>query len=395
MPSDPRPSTVATGTVGSKVQLGRRSGSRGRTSARGCGPAVEASHRASSSLGQAGQEKQERQLRFKSVQTRFLTNVCKHERLAAVGLFRLCSAEFVEMLAEQVSTQVFDADVVVFRQGEPGDRMYIVIHGEVQVMVGETIVGILSNGAVFGEMAVISKNAAAAKRTATVRTKTVCHCYVVDRLSLVCTLGRFPADDLIIRDEAQRRLAELQAKGVLPKPPKWWSLTPKESEAAERVNIRRRARARWRRAGFLSRRVRPCALAESQWAYRSPDSSSASSFAQESPRTNKVVSSVPDLVESSPEPDTGRDLQAEAVPTPGLPGPMRKNLRAGPSRLQTARLLRPTVASRRWDSAGMSLQAWLHFGDVLKGHEKPVRCISIANKAAGSKQPRQIFLRPS
>jgi putative ABC transport system ATP-binding protein len=66
----------------------------------------------------------------------------------------------------------FEANQVVFRQGDPGDRAYVVIEGQAEVVLGaaggERTVATLGRNEIFGEMALLSKM----PRTATIRART-------------------------------------------------------------------------------------------------------------------------------------------------------------------------------------------------------------------------------
>lgn len=66
--------------------------------------------------------------------------------------------------------QVFKAGQAIFRQGEAGHLMFILVEGIVEVVVGENVVGAFEPIEVFGEMAVID----AGPRSATVLAKTDC-----------------------------------------------------------------------------------------------------------------------------------------------------------------------------------------------------------------------------
>lgn len=175
-------------------------------------------------------EDEDKTPRYKAFQTSMRMGMCTQECLKSVSLFQKCSAEFVELLAEQVTTQIFAAGQDILRQGDIGDSMYVLNRGEVEVIIGEgVVVATLTDGTVFGEMAAISKNKAAAKRSATVRAKVICDCRVIAHDSLMRTLARCRADEVIIESEAQRRLAELRAKGAIPGAQDW-RVAPKRSE---------------------------------------------------------------------------------------------------------------------------------------------------------------------
>jgi CRP-like cAMP-binding protein len=58
----------------------------------------------------------------------------------------------------------------IFREGEPGEQMYVVYEGEVELRVNGHLVETLGPGGVLGEMALIEH----APRTATATAKTDC-----------------------------------------------------------------------------------------------------------------------------------------------------------------------------------------------------------------------------
>ncbi len=44
---------------------------------------------------------------------------------------------------------------VIFKEADPGDLMYAVLEGEVDIVVGDTVVETIGVGGIFGEMALI------------------------------------------------------------------------------------------------------------------------------------------------------------------------------------------------------------------------------------------------
>merc|ERR1712187_906425 len=99
-------------------------------------------------------------------------------------------------------------------------------------------------------MAAISKNKAAAKRSATVRAKCICDCRVIAHDSLMRTLARCRADELIIEAEAQRRLADLRAKGAIPGDKDWREAPP--PRPASETPVKGRGSLLWRRASSVT-----------------------------------------------------------------------------------------------------------------------------------------------
>ena len=65
----------------------------------------------------------------------------------------------------------------LFREGESGDKMYVLLEGTAEIMVGDLVVEAAGPGALLGEMALIDNS----PRTACVVAKTPCRLAEVDR----------------------------------------------------------------------------------------------------------------------------------------------------------------------------------------------------------------------
>ena len=60
---------------------------------------------------------------------------------------------------------------VIFQRGDAADRMFVVAEGEVELALGDTIVDVVGPEAIFGEMALVTKE----PRSATARARSDCH----------------------------------------------------------------------------------------------------------------------------------------------------------------------------------------------------------------------------
>jgi CRP-like cAMP-binding protein len=89
----------------------------------------------------------------------------------------------------------------VFRQGQPGDRMYFVIEGTLKVLRGDDEVGRLSDGNFFGEVALFTNQ----PRNASVQAATYCDLYALDRGAFSRLLERFPDIGERLREVALTR----------------------------------------------------------------------------------------------------------------------------------------------------------------------------------------------
>jgi CRP/FNR family transcriptional regulator, cyclic AMP receptor protein len=61
----------------------------------------------------------------------------------------------IDMFRNTREFQTFGAGTVIFREGDPGDRMYVVLEGQIDLLVKGKRVDSLGPGGVFGEMAII------------------------------------------------------------------------------------------------------------------------------------------------------------------------------------------------------------------------------------------------
>jgi CRP/FNR family cyclic AMP-dependent transcriptional regulator len=90
-------------------------------------------------------------------------SVSTTELLRSVPLFKdLDDAELAEV-AEVCREERFRSSEVIFREGESGNRLYLIVEGDVRISrdvpgSGEEALAILKPGALFGEMAVFDRS---------------------------------------------------------------------------------------------------------------------------------------------------------------------------------------------------------------------------------------------
>jgi ABC-type methionine transport system ATPase subunit len=92
--------------------------------------------------------------------------------LMNIPLFKDIDRSKLKLLAFTSERLQFDKNQEVFHQGDPGDHAYVIVDGEVDVVLesaaGESTVATLGRNEFFGEMALLSK----IPRTTTIRAKT-------------------------------------------------------------------------------------------------------------------------------------------------------------------------------------------------------------------------------
>ena len=119
----------------------------------------------------------------------------------------LTKAELRQLAPLFPHAEPFEADQIVFKKGDRGDKSYVIVSGEVEVLVSdalgnEMVVSKLGPGDFFGEVALIKK----VPRTATIRTAKSCKFVTLTRRSLNLINHRAPDVLEIMTDIAQRRL---------------------------------------------------------------------------------------------------------------------------------------------------------------------------------------------
>jgi CRP-like cAMP-binding protein len=123
------------------------------------------------------------------------------ELLATCDLLRHLPPEEIEQILPHVGTRILAPDEVLFRAGDPGDALYIVASGKVEILddsatgdgaAGRTLAE-LGAGQAFGEMALLSQG----PRTATVRAIVAAELLKIDKADfdhLVATDHRLAAE---------------------------------------------------------------------------------------------------------------------------------------------------------------------------------------------------------
>ena len=125
------------------------------------------------------------------------------ELLRANPIFAHLRAPTLERLLASTESHELAAGAVVVRQGDEGDRYYMVERGELEVVVDGAPARVLGPGSGFGEIALVRD----VPRTATVTTMTPAVLHSVRRPEFLDALSGRPAAS-VARDHAQRLLDE-------------------------------------------------------------------------------------------------------------------------------------------------------------------------------------------
>ena len=114
----------------------------------------------------------------------------------------------LDMLRDERDCKSYAAGHVVFTAGDPGDLMYVVKEGEVEVVVNNTVVDTIGPGGVIGEMALLE----AKPRSATVVTKTDCQLIPIDEKRFLSLVQQRPHFSLAIMRMLADRLRKMDER---------------------------------------------------------------------------------------------------------------------------------------------------------------------------------------
>jgi CRP-like cAMP-binding protein len=128
------------------------------------------------------------------------------ELLRAIPMFSLLPPTVLERLASAAAEVRVPAMSEVFRQGEPGDRFYVIADGTATVEIDGAEASTLSPGDFFGEIALLRE----VPRTATVRAVQDLRLFALERDDFIAAVtGHAPS-----REAADTVVAERLPAGV-------------------------------------------------------------------------------------------------------------------------------------------------------------------------------------
>ncbi len=90
------------------------------------------------------------------------------ELLRCTRLLRAAPDSLLKELAEGCESMRFGEGEVLFEEGDPGDALYVVNEGTLEIFLGDTVLDVSGRGACLGEMALLTED----RRTASIRAAT-------------------------------------------------------------------------------------------------------------------------------------------------------------------------------------------------------------------------------
>ena len=87
--------------------------------------------------------------------------------LKSLGIFRDTPENILAELAPLMHEIEYEKNILVFEEGQIGDCMYIIHQGEVKIHKGNTILALLKDKEVFGELSLLDSETRSASATTT------------------------------------------------------------------------------------------------------------------------------------------------------------------------------------------------------------------------------------
>lgn len=137
-----------------------------------------------------------------------LTTVDRLLFVRRVPIFKELRDDFVVRLASVMDELSFPANYTIFKAGDEGRSLYIVVSGRVKVHIGNQHLAVFPKGESFGEMAVFD----AQPRSASAITLEPCECLELTQEQLYEAIEETPEIAVNIIGVLSRRIRELNEK---------------------------------------------------------------------------------------------------------------------------------------------------------------------------------------
>ncbi|MBN2423867.1 MAG: cyclic nucleotide-binding domain-containing protein [Calditrichaceae bacterium] len=136
--------------------------------------------------------------------------------LQQVPIFKSLSKESIDFIVERLKFKTFDEEETICKIGDPGDEMFIIITGEVKIVIysddakHEQVVAKLGSGNYFGEMALLTGET----RSASVITTEKSEMFVLHKNDFDVILDKYPAISLSLGKIVSQRLRDTLKKAT-------------------------------------------------------------------------------------------------------------------------------------------------------------------------------------
>jgi len=136
--------------------------------------------------------------------------------LQQVPIFKSLGKESIDFIIERLKFKTFEADETICKSGDPGDEMYIIITGVVNIVIYSDdgkhgqVVANLGSGDYFGEMALLTGET----RSASVITTQKSEMFVLHKTDFDVILDKYPSISLSLGKIVSQRLRDTLNKAT-------------------------------------------------------------------------------------------------------------------------------------------------------------------------------------
>ena len=116
--------------------------------------------------------------------------------------------ELLDLFKHSVNKKAFKAGELIFTEGEPGDKLYVIIAGQIEIVAMRHVFEVAGPGSVVGEMALIEPG----PRTAAARALTDCEVVPVDEKEFLFLTKKMPEFSLHVMSILVKRLREMDKR---------------------------------------------------------------------------------------------------------------------------------------------------------------------------------------
>jgi len=114
----------------------------------------------------------------------------------------------IDLFRNSKDFESFSAGQTIFQEGQPGEAMYVVIEGEVDIVVRGKVINVIGPGELLGEMALIDTK----PRSATALAKTDCKLVPINERRFAFLIQQTPHFALQVMRVMADRLRRMDAQ---------------------------------------------------------------------------------------------------------------------------------------------------------------------------------------
>ena len=113
----------------------------------------------------------------------------------------------INLFRNATDVNTFTAGQVIFKEGQPGDVMYVVIDGTIDILVHDKVINIIGPGGILGEMALLDNE----PRSTTAIANTDCKLAPVDQRRFTFLVQQTPYFAIQVMQIMAERLRRLNS----------------------------------------------------------------------------------------------------------------------------------------------------------------------------------------